>query len=318
MKKLFVFITALFFMFSFSSNAEIKQDAKFDKMIGEIEGKISGKSFSEIPHKQFILDKALAKQKSNNIFKSNPIAMSSSKPVIESENEKEYIFKSGPIEYRLSKVANCEMLLNLNRYTVAEKTNLIDSNRAIQIASSYIEKHMDDIQKNELSYSKVVSIVISGAQGDGKGNIKGKIQEDIANYIVMFDRVIDNIPIIGPGGKIRVYLARNGEVIGHSKLWRQLEKGNNNLKKVISPREAKTIISGKILSENSPDVSPELKSMKFGYFEAGRNKKQDFSSPMYEIEYNYGSHSKRVIAYLDGYSGASISNSEELLQGDPK
>jgi len=63
---------------------------------------------------------------------------------------------------------------------------------------------------------------------DGEGGFDPetkKVTEEavrIAHYVVVCDRLIDKVPVVGSGEKIRVYISSNGNIIGHSKVWRQL------------------------------------------------------------------------------------------------
>jgi hypothetical protein len=182
---------------------------------------------------------------------------------------------------------------------------------------------MQGVAKNELRFYKVFSILQAGGEGDGEGNVKGMVSPaEVVNYMVTFEREMDSFPILGPGGKIRVYLARNGEVIGHSKLWRTYQKDKKEAKtkkmKALSPGNAHKKMSDLINEQTTDETTAEFKSMKFGYFENGRHKRQNYSIPVYEFIYSYGPHSKRVLRYLDGYSGELISRAEEYLKGDIK
>jgi hypothetical protein len=317
MNKLFIGAAVLTLIVSLLSYSDITQTEEFDKMLEIMKSQTGGKSYPTIIHKSNMLDKAAATQNANIIFKFNPVALRTASPFKDSENDEEYIFKSGSIEYRLSKT-NGEMLIDLARYGIAEKSDVIDSNNAKQIAFSYITKYLSDIPQNEIKYLKTNCIILSGGAGDGKGNVKGKIQEDVANYIVIFSREVDDLPVIGPGGKIRVYLARNGDVVGHSKLWCQFKAERRNPKKVISPNDAQKSISIKIMKENYFLRSVVLKSIKFGYFEHGRNKAQNASIPVYEFIYKLDPQSPLSIEYIDGFTGNPISGDDKPVQSDSR
>lgn len=308
----------VFFSFVIPATAKMQTDVKFDKKLDMLETKIGNKTFPLITHKKHTLSKEAANDISNAVFASNPISQNLSHTKMVKENDNEFIFKAGTIEYRLSKIANNEMLLDLKRYTKAEKTDAIDSLAAKQIALAYIKKHMKDVDENEMFYSQVVAIMLSTTSGYGR--VQGDRTDSIANYIVMFNRQTDNIPIIGPGGKIRVYLSRNGDVVGYSKLWRKYEKEKTEYKNVVSPKKFKEKFINRITAENYSEKDITLKSIEFGYFEAGRNKNQKISIPMYEMEYTYReSNSKRLIRYFDAYTGDPIEDSDAgLLKGDSR
>jgi hypothetical protein len=79
---------------------------------------------------------------------------------------------------------------------------------------------MPDVDPNEVRFVGVKKIMDSVGKMSDEGKLS-EVKSGVANYIVIFQRKINKIPVIGPGEQIRVYLSSNGEVIGHSKIWRE-------------------------------------------------------------------------------------------------
>lgn len=69
--------------------------------------------------------------------------------------------------------------------------------------------------------------VVSNVVADEQGEINTSTKE-VSNVIktdlqVIFGRKIDDIPVTGPGSKLKVYIGNGGEVTGFYKAWRALE-----------------------------------------------------------------------------------------------
>lgn len=238
------------------------------------------------------------------VFRRNPVTRPVSGKGFEvKDTDEDLIFSSGSIEFWVSKPTGAEILLDLSRYTVAEKQRLRLGEKQIrEIALKYVQEYMPDVDFHELRYVKIRKLMNAIGQLAPEGQVSN-VAVEIANYIVVFQRVVEGIPVIGPGEQVRIYLSVNGDVIGHSKIWRQLGR-KIAVGPVLSTEEIKSIF----IKRHAEDPVEEIvvDRLYFGYFAEGRYTSQKSLRPYYIIGYTYGPYSKRVLERYDAYTGELV------------
>lgn len=264
-------------------------------------------SFGVVP---FRFTRAAAASRAENVARSNPVAASLRAQKFESaETDEDVIFSAGPFEFWVCKATGSEILLNLDRYAEAEQQQEpIEEGTLLRRATEYVKSHLTDIDSREVRFLKIKRQMDSAAPVDAQGLPSGKVKERVANHIVIFERVIGQIPVVGPGEKIRVYFASNGDAIGHSKIWRQL--GKVAQRRSVLPAEA---IRGAFAAAHQKDTGPGIyvDRIFFGYYAAGRYTRQATLSPVYILGYTYGPYSKRVLEIFDAYTGKVVQPTDE-------
>jgi len=264
-------------------------------------------SFGVVP---FRFDKAAASLKAEDVARTNPVARSLRAQKLESaETDEDVIFSAGPLEFWVNKATGSEILLNLDRYAEAEpQQEPIADAVLVRRATEYVRSHLADIDSREVRFLKIKRQMDSAGQVDARGQPTGEIKERVANHIVIFERVIGQIPVVGPGEKIRVYFASNGDAIGHSKIWRRL--GKAALRRPVLPAEA---VREAFAAAHEKDPGPGIyvDRIYFGYYAAGRYTRQDTLSPVYILGYTYGPYSKRVLEIFDAYTGKVLQPIDE-------
>jgi hypothetical protein len=264
-------------------------------------------SFGVVP---FRFSKAAASSRAENVARTNPVSASIRAQKFESaETDEDVVFSAGPFEFWVNKATGSEILLNLDRYAEAEQQKEpVEEAVLIRRATEYVKSQLTEVDSREVRLLKIKRQMDSVGQVDARGQPTGEIKERVANHIVIFERVIGQIPVVGPGEKIRVYFASNGEAIGHSKIWRRLGKAAPG--RPVLPAE--TIrASFAAAHEKYPGPGIEVDRIYFGYYAAGRYTRQETLSPVYILGYTYGPYSKRVLEIFDAYTGKVLQPIDE-------
>jgi len=252
-------------------------------------------------------DRAALQQRAAAVFERNPVAAAKTKGRAPEASENEYgvTYRSGPIEYEVSNAAGAEILVDLDRYTRREEASQTVDEKAIEdYARKYIAENMSDVDQGEASFAGVKKIMDSIASMSKDGKV-ADVSSGVANYIAVFQRRINKVPVVGPGEKIRVYFAANGDVVGHSRIWREIEKTPAGpARAVVSPGRVQEALA-KTLAQH-PAQSVEIDFLEFGYMGQGRYTRQETLNPVYLIGYKAGEESKRVIKVYDAYTGAEL------------
>lgn len=259
------------------------------------------------PHgvKAYTGDRAAAKAKASAAFANNPVAAKvKGGTAQEQENERAMRFRNGSIEFEVSKAAGAEILLDLDRYGHRGAAAAAVDNAALErTARAYIRAQMPDVNPAEVHFAGVKRIMDGIAQVDENGAVTNK-RTSVANYILVFERKINNVRVVGPGEKIRIYASAGGEVIGHSKIWRELDKTPRGAKPVVPPGRVQELVGQSLAKHPAPSVQVDY--FEFGYMGRGRYDRQDTLNPVYLVGFKAGPESKRVIKVYDAYTGAEI------------
>jgi hypothetical protein len=110
------------------------------------------------------------------------------------------------------------------------------------------------------------------------GEIEGeKVDERVIDVGVAFQRVVDGIPVDGPGGKLVVYLDAKRNVTGTERLWRPLG-APGPMSELQPPERVLNRIRRRFATEDS---MIEWEAFRFGYFELGWDERQAILQPAY-------------------------------------
>jgi hypothetical protein len=109
----------------------------------------------------------------------------------------------------------------------------------------------------------------------------GKVQTQVMDAGVVYTRLIDDVPVVGPGGIAMVSIDPAGEVVGLRRIWRELgEKVGSTT--VLPPQAAMEAMEkfGNSLKDGVTVIKAE-----FGYFEQGPLESQRVIEPSYAFVY---------------------------------
>ncbi|MFX1532482.1 MAG: hypothetical protein ACFFBC_15300 [Promethearchaeota archaeon] len=163
------------------------------------------------------------------------------------------------------------------RTSIPEGTRLPEQKEAYEIATNYLDQvglSTNFAKFKSFTYSK-------GAMFKAETKQPTLINSEAH---VNFDFSLENIPVIGPGAKIKVSIVEGDEVSGLIYYWRTPSKEETI--PIIEPREAlKRLTADKSFKELSPDTaSVKLYSITLGYYAMSPTDFQRFLVPVYAIK----------------------------------
>lgn len=159
--------------------------------------------------------------------------------------------------------------------SVKKQPNLPSDAEAMEIAETFLST------RGLLPSDAVVSNVVAYERGEINTSTK-KVSNVIKTDLqVIFDRKIDNIPVIGPGSKLKVYIGDDGEVTGFYKAWRVIEPYSECTIK--TPEEAfEDLKVGKCRFAGPIGFDKAIvKEILLAYYIEAADKEQDFVEPVY-------------------------------------
>ena len=316
MNKLFVTLISmvLFAAPVFAVNVEVNENALSNtpERLG-----IDLKAVSSYAVERYEHDKRTADKKAAVIFEKNVVSSSVRTAEIKAKDtDDESIYRAGNIEFRVAKATGSEALINLDRYAIAEKLSTPLPSEAIvrQTAFKYVQGNMPDVKLGDLRLSRILKIMDAESESSESGEISRR-NSHVANYIVIFERMLNNIPVLGPGEKVRIYLSAQGDVIGHSKVWRKISEDY---------RRGRAIPTQEILehfiARHANDRADKIvvNQVQFGFLAEGRFARQESLGPVYMISYAHDPTSKKMIELFDAFTGELVTSHENAGYGDVK
>jgi hypothetical protein len=112
-------------------------------------------------------------------------------------------------------------------------------------------------------------------------SLKGKTR--VIDMGVVFQRMIEGVPVDGPGGKVMVYLDARGEMTGFDRVWREIQGAGQPVRTLRDPRSAEEELA-RYQSDQLGRI--EVTEVRFGYFELGWKSTQRLLQPAYVMVLN--------------------------------
>jgi hypothetical protein len=155
---------------------------------------------------------------------------------------------------------------------------------AIEIASKLAEKYGEIPEDAKLVHVETVYV-------EGYNLTTKRVEKRIPMFIsLIYKREINRMPVVGPGGEIRIDLGKN-EVLTFLKIWRKLEYVKDV--KIISAEEAyEKLKKGEVVNKPISQLKLEIVQIKPGYYAKGLGEQQDYYKPVWifyckdELGYN--------------------------------
>jgi hypothetical protein len=143
----------------------------------------------------------------------------------------------------------------------------------------------------------------------------GLVEQRAVDVGVAFARVVDGIPVEGPGGKAMVYIDANGKLTGIDCLWRNvLDVYSENARLRPADEVEKEAIQGWGSDTNGRGT---IDDVRFGYFEQGWEVSQRYLQPVYAVSMTItateGELAGRAIAQSGYWGAAAIVPPERLV-----
>lgn len=109
----------------------------------------------------------------------------------------------------------------------------------------------------------------------------GQTTEQVLDSGVVYGRVVDGLPVEGPGGEMMVNVDAKAEVFALKRVWRPIAKKEAEVR-VLPPERAYDAME-KIAKRLKGDVV--VTKARFGYFEHGYTERQAYLQPAYSMVY---------------------------------
>jgi hypothetical protein len=158
---------------------------------------------------------------------------------------------------------------------------------AINMARGKIEQ-TGLVPLNECKLMKV-SHLRAGSLGKSGDNF----EERTIDTGIVFQRIIDNVPVNGPGGRVVVYLDHDGEMTGFDCIWRKVQEVYKPVQRLQTPQYAEEKLSQ--FYQQSKFRRIEVKEARLGYFELGWRDTQRFLQPAYVMPVTMFSKDERLV-----------------------
>jgi hypothetical protein len=180
--------------------------------------------------------------------------------------------------YRVSVHRNSGAVRYLNRdkYGIEPKNDFkISPTRTEKIATDFLGRTRA-YPANQSRLYRITNL------RSGVSDIKGKEKtERLIDAGVIYRRLVDDIPVDGPGGYAMVNIDPDGEVVGMRSVWRQTA-GRETKVKIIPVGQAIEAFE-RTLSKVEGKIT--VTAANFGYFEQGELDRQSYLEPAYVFIY---------------------------------
>ncbi len=188
-----------------------------------------------------------------------------------------------------------------------------DDRTAIEMAGRFLETHAV-VPLAESKVLRATRLNVGVAERS-----TGLVEQRAVDVGVAFARVVDGIPVEGPGGKAMVYIDAAGRLTGIDCLWRNvLDVYSENARLRPADEVEKEAIQGWGSDTNGRGT---IDDVRFGYFEQGWDVSQRYLQPVYAVSMTItatqGELAGRAIAQ-SGYWGAAAIVSPERLVPRPQ
>ena len=164
----------------------------------------------------------------------------------------------------------------------------LEDAEAFRLALEYISKNKLAAEK-EVHPLRVARLRVAHSE-------RGKLEnnERIIDVGICYERVVDGLPVEGPGGKTVVYLNHARELTGVDHLWHEIEKVHEPVK-ALRPVEYANEQVRRRYHEKGPG-RVEVTSIRLGYFEMNWNHVQEYLQPAYVVFVRLVSQDERIQA----------------------
>jgi hypothetical protein len=184
------------------------------------------------------------------------------------------IWSEGHLELTAYRASGAIRFVDRSRWQVDDrKSNLkIQDGIASRLALDLV-KQMKLFPAREMQFLKAARLKVGEATRAGK-----EATERTIDVAVALQRLVDKIPVDGPGGKIIVYLDAQRSMSGLEIIWRQLGAVYRRNVPCRSPEAALRDLAAHYRSKEG---IIEIENVRYGYFEEGWKGTQQYLQPAY-------------------------------------
>jgi hypothetical protein len=143
---------------------------------------------------------------------------------------------------------------------------------ATRLALALVSKH-GLARPPECELLRVTRLTVGELNAESKRG-----SERVIDVAVAFRRLVDRVPVDGPGGKLVVYLDQQGELTGFDRIWRPIRAPQAPVRELRPPKLAEADL---VRSWRAHAGRIDVTDMRFGYFELGYQDAQRILQPAY-------------------------------------
>ncbi len=279
MRKIILVILSAGFCFISAAETEYSDDFKSD--INNILSISKASDYvAEYNLKSVDVNKESVLKKFSRYESANPVMekTNSSDSVNYFEDEEISFVKKGTVRYSVSKLSGNEQLIDFARFAIGNygKKSSLTKNDASINAMDYVINYLK-IDKKDFAFENVKEMITQVY--DEKLNVVMKSSD---GFTVFYRRKLSDLVSAGSGGRITVYLSPEGEVVGHTLQWRDLEFSKYSEKSFYPADEVAKFAESELKS--LPNKA-SFRSIKLGYYFYGSRTFQENIFPVYQIIY---------------------------------
>lgn len=186
-------------------------------------------------------------------------------------------YVEGSFEVTLGRRSGAMRYCDRSRWMVDDgKTNITIGDTEVVKQAEKILTDLQIVTLKECRVQRVTRLRVGTMQKGAR-----EVKERVIDAGVLFQRVLDQVPVEGPGGKVMVYLDKDGKLICIDKLWRPIGgvKRPVPFAKLRKPDLAEAHLQSTWSSNHASTI--EVEDVRFVYYELGMCDIQRTLQPAY-------------------------------------
>jgi hypothetical protein len=191
-------------------------------------------------------------------------------------DENKLTYSDGPLQLTMYRASGGIRFIDRARWQIDDgRSDLrVEDAMARRLAQNYLKTH-NLAPAGQLKLYKIARLRVGEATKAG-----GQSSERTIDVAAAVQRLVDKIPVDGPGGKAVVYFDHENRVTGFEMIWRQTGGLHRRGDSYRTPQSAIDEMAAHFRSKQGVI---EVQQMHFGYFEEGWRAKQLYLQPAYVI-----------------------------------
>jgi hypothetical protein len=191
-------------------------------------------------------------------------------------DEDKLMLSDGNLQLTMYRASGGIRFVDRARWQVDDRKSDLDIEdaAATRLAQSYIKKN-DLAPADQLKFFKAARLRVGEATEGGR-----EASERTIDVAVALQRLVDKIPVEGPGGQVIVYFDHEKQATGLEKIWRDTDVVFRRGQSYRTPQSAIDEMAEHFRSKQG---TIEVQEVRFGYFEDGWRAKQQYLQPAYTI-----------------------------------
>lgn len=230
------------------------------------------------------------------------------------------IYNEGELTLTTYQASGALRFHDLGRWQVDDGVSNVDFDEAEaeQVARRLIEK-LDMAPRDEIRLMRSSKLSV------GLMELTTRNSETRAiDMAAIFQRTINDVPVLGPGGKVIVYLDHSREMTGVDRIWRDTDSVEREVARLQSMDFIREQMDRHTRDLHTAHV--EVGKIEFGYYELGYDDEQTVLQPAYVVPYSirspsgkgFRSFSEHVLPAAVDAPGAILPRREVQPPQDPR